>query len=87
MLLIADQKLLFVISEYGAGVLVSARPDKHEELGRFEAISGKTWNHPVIAHGRLFARNSEEIACYRLATPDTHTAQVSPPRATADARR
>ena len=87
MLLIADQKLLFVISEYGAGVLVSARPDKHEELGRFEAISGKTWNHPVIARGRLYARNSEEIACYQLAMPDTHTAQVSPPRASGGAVR
>ena len=87
MLLIADQKLMFVISEYGAGVLVSARPDKHEELGRFEAISGKTWNHPVIARGRLYARNSEEIACYQLAMPDTHTAQISTPSATAAALR
>jgi outer membrane protein assembly factor BamB len=87
LILLADQKLLFVISEYGAGVLVSARPDKHEELGRFEAISGKTWNHPVIARGRLYARNSEEIACYQLAMPDTHTAQVSPPRAVAGAVR
>jgi hypothetical protein len=66
-----------VISEYGKGVLVAARPDKLEELGSFEAISGKTWNHPVIAHGRLYARNSEEIACYELATPkpQTQTAQ------------
>jgi outer membrane protein assembly factor BamB len=76
LVLLADQKLLFVISEYGNGVLVSAGPDKHEELGRFEAISGKTWNHPVIAHGRLYARNSEEIACYQLATPETQTAQA-----------
>jgi outer membrane protein assembly factor BamB len=75
LVLLADQKLLFVISEYGDGVLVSARPDKHEELGRFEAISGKTWNHPVIAHGRLYARNSEEIACYQLVTHETQTAQ------------
>jgi outer membrane protein assembly factor BamB len=73
MVLLADQKLLFVISEYGKAVLVAARPEKLEELGQFEAISGKTWNHPVIAHGRLYARNSEEIACYELATPKTQT--------------
>jgi FtsP/CotA-like multicopper oxidase with cupredoxin domain len=30
------------------------------------AIDGKTWNHPVIAHGKLFVRNAEEAACYRL---------------------
>jgi hypothetical protein len=75
MVLLADQKLLFVISEYGDGILVAARPEKLEELGRFAAISGKTWNHPVIAHGRLYARNSEEIACYELAPAATHTAQ------------
>ncbi len=75
-LLLADQKLLFVISEYGQGVLVAANPERFQEVGHFEAIAGKTWNHPVIAHGRLYARNSEEIACYQLAPPETHTAQA-----------
>ena len=37
-----------------------------EALGRFRAIKGKTWNHPVIAHGRLFVRNATEMACYEL---------------------
>jgi outer membrane protein assembly factor BamB len=75
LLLLADQRMLFVISEYGEGVLVAAQPDGLKELTRFEAISGKTWNHPVIAHGRLYARNSEEIACYELPGSATHTAQ------------
>jgi outer membrane protein assembly factor BamB len=73
-LLLADQKLVFVISEYGQGVLAAANPERFQEVGRFEAIAGKTWNHPVIAHGRLYTRNSEEIACYQLAPPETHTA-------------
>ena len=55
LLLLTDQKILFVISEYGDGVLVAARPDQHEELTRFSAIAGKTWNHPVIVRGRLYA--------------------------------
>jgi outer membrane protein assembly factor BamB len=62
-LLLAEQKLLFVMSETGEAVLIAANPEKLEELGRFQAIDGKTWNHPVIAHGRLFARNGEEMAC------------------------
>jgi outer membrane protein assembly factor BamB len=57
---------LIVISEDGDLVLVRATPDKHEELARFEAIEGKTWNHPAIAEGRLLVRNQTEMACYDL---------------------
>ena len=66
-LLLPDQELLLILSEEGDVALVSARPDKHEELCRFKAIEGKSWNHPVIAHGKLFVRNGEEIACFKLA--------------------
>jgi outer membrane protein assembly factor BamB len=69
-LLLADQPVLVVISETGEAILVAARPDKHEELGRFQAVKGKTWNHPVIAHDRLYVRNDEEIACYELSPAD-----------------
>jgi outer membrane protein assembly factor BamB len=71
-MLLADQGLLLVVSETGEVVLLSADPTRHEELGRFQALDGKTWNHPVIAHGRLYVRNAEEMACYELegaATP------------------
>jgi outer membrane protein assembly factor BamB len=66
-LLLADQPLLLVLSESGEAVLVAANPEQHEEMGRFQAVNGKTWNHPVIAEGRLYVRNAEEIACYPLA--------------------
>jgi outer membrane protein assembly factor BamB len=69
-LLLPEQRLLVVISESGEIILLAARPDQHEELARLQAISGKTWNHPVIAHGRLYIRNAEEIAC--LALPTVH---------------
>ncbi len=65
-LLVADQPVLAVISESGEAVLVAADPEKHEELGRFQAIEGKTWNHPTIARGRLYVRNGQEMACYEL---------------------
>jgi outer membrane protein assembly factor BamB len=65
-LLLADQPLLLVISETGEVIFLAVNPEKHEELGRFQAIKGKTWNHPVIARGRLFTRNDEEIACFEL---------------------
>jgi outer membrane protein assembly factor BamB len=65
-LLLAEQRLLLVVTEQGEAVLLAANPERHEELGRFQAVEGKTWNHPVIAHGRLYVRNAREIACYEL---------------------
>jgi outer membrane protein assembly factor BamB len=65
-LLLGDQPLLVVVTEKGQAVLVAADPNVHRELGRFQAVEGKTWNHPVIAHGRLYVRNAREIACYEL---------------------
>jgi outer membrane protein assembly factor BamB len=64
-LLLADQSLLLVLTETGDVALVEAAPI-HKELGRFKAIEGKTWNHPVVAHGKLYVRNGEEIACFEL---------------------
>jgi outer membrane protein assembly factor BamB len=65
-LLLADQPLLLVVTEEGDAVLVAANPEEHRQLGKFRAIEGKTWSHPVIAHGRLYIRNAEEMACYEL---------------------
>ena len=66
--LLAEQELLIVLAETGEVVLLAANPEKLDELGRFQAIEGKTWNHPAIAHGRLFVRNGEQMACYELPT-------------------
>jgi outer membrane protein assembly factor BamB len=65
--LLADPGLLLVVSETGEVVMLAADPKELRELGRFQAIEGKTWNHPVVARGRLYVRNGEEMACYELA--------------------
>jgi outer membrane protein assembly factor BamB len=65
-MLLPEQSLLLVISEKGEALLLAADPEQHRELGRFQALAGKTWNHPVIGHGRLYVRNAEEMACFEL---------------------
>jgi outer membrane protein assembly factor BamB len=45
---------------------VSATPEKYQELHRFQALDGKSWNHPVVWNGHLFVRNGEEAACFDL---------------------
>jgi outer membrane protein assembly factor BamB len=50
--------------EKGDVVLVEASPEDHNEIAKFPALKDKTWNHPVLAHGRLYVRNGVEAACY-----------------------
>ncbi|QDT26133.1 outer membrane biogenesis protein BamB [Gimesia panareensis] len=64
-LLLVDQYLL-ILAEDGRVELVEANPEKYVQRGGFQAIEGQTWNHPALARGRLFVRNSEEAACYDL---------------------
>lgn len=68
LLLIDD--LLLVQAESGEVVLVEATPGRFREVTRFQAIEGKTWNHPVVSRGRLFVRNAAEAACYDISSRD-----------------
>ena len=70
MLLLADSGFLLVASERGDVVLLKADPNERQELARFRALEGKTWNHPVVIGDRLYIRNAQEAACYRLLLAD-----------------
>ena len=67
LVLLPEQDLLLVVSEDGDVALVKAVPDGLTELARVPALSGKTWNHPVLIDDTLLVRNSEEMAAFRLA--------------------
>lgn len=65
-LLLEDSGLLLVAAESGEVVLLKADPGEHVELGTFQALDGKTWNHPVVVGNRLYLRNAKEAACFEL---------------------
>lgn len=67
-LLLPDADQLLILSETGELVLLAANPKKLEELARFEAIEGKTWNHPTLVGNRVYVRNAEKAACVELPT-------------------
>jgi hypothetical protein len=65
-LLLSAQDILIVLREKGGLSLVAAVPDGYREIAHMTVFTGRIWNHPIAA-GRFFvARNSEEMAVYRL---------------------
>jgi len=57
---------LIILGGEGELALVKASPDRYEELGRFQAIIGKTWNHPAMFQGKILVRNEVQMACFDL---------------------
>ena len=64
-LLVED--LLLILSERGELILVEAAPQRHRELGRAEALEGKTWNTLCLYGRYLLVRNGQQAACFELA--------------------
>jgi outer membrane protein assembly factor BamB len=58
---------VLVLSEAGELVLLKASPDAPQEVARFVALEGKTWNHPAVSGGILLVRNAREMAAFRIA--------------------
>lgn len=57
---------LIVVTEQGEIALVRAAPDSHQEVVRFAAIEGQTFNHPALVDGILLIRNNNEMAAFDL---------------------
>lgn len=67
-LLLESWNQILISAENGRVVLLQADPTGHQEITSFQALQGKTWNHPVVVGDKLLLRNSSEAACYALPT-------------------
>jgi outer membrane protein assembly factor BamB len=76
-LLLPDADQMLITSEQGELVLLKTDMTKLVELAKFQAISGKTWNHSMMLGNRVYMRNGEEAACYSLPTLPATAASVA----------
>lgn len=92
-MVVADGNLYYRHGD-GTMVLAMASPDKYVEKGRFlppRATKEPAWTSPVIAGGRLYLRDQDELLCYDLRkdrsqpfpSPTTRPAAASQPTAQA----
>jgi outer membrane protein assembly factor BamB len=63
---------IIILTGDGEIALVKATPEKPDERARFQAITGKTWNHPAFAQAKLLVRNGAEMACFSLEHAQSH---------------
>lgn len=63
---VAAGDLLFVLADDGTLALAAADPAGYRELGRVQAMRGRSWTAPTLAHGRLYARDFDEMVSFDL---------------------
>ena len=62
-LCLADDKLI-ILSERGKLVIAEASPKGFKELASAQILTGKCWTVPVLANGRIYARNADgQLIC------------------------
>jgi outer membrane protein assembly factor BamB len=59
---------LYALSEDGVVGLIEATPQGYKEKSRFEIRKGSypTWTPPVIANGKLYLREQDNLYCYNI---------------------
>jgi outer membrane protein assembly factor BamB len=62
-LTVADGKLI-ILSERGKLVIADASPEGFKEISSAQVLTGKCWTVPVLANGRIYARNAAgQLVC------------------------
>ncbi|MGV3755640.1 MAG: alcohol dehydrogenase, partial [Verrucomicrobiota bacterium] len=59
----ANSKLI-VLNEKGESLVVEAATEGFKPLARAQVLGGKCWTAPVLANGKIFARNAKgDLVC------------------------
>ena len=58
-----------VLNERGYLRLILADPGGYQELAGFQALQGRSWSAPTLAHGRLLLRDQSEMVAFDLTPP------------------
>ena len=61
--LLEDSGQILAVNEKGELIVMAANPEDLVEHLRMPVVEGKTWNHPIVAAGRMFVRNGSEMVC------------------------
>lgn len=65
-LMVADGKLI-ILSDKGRLLIASASADGYRALAHAKILKGRCWTVPVLAGGRLYARNAKgDVVCLEL---------------------
>jgi outer membrane protein assembly factor BamB len=61
---------LIVLSEKGRLIIAQASPDRFDVLSSAQILSGRCWTTPVLAGGRIYARNARgDLVCIDVRNP------------------
>lgn len=65
-ILVQSTGQVVMLSEDGEVRLIDVSPEESKQLGSVQVLNDTCWNHPIIAGGRLYVRNSVEMVCLEL---------------------
>ena len=66
-IVVAEDKLYFRYQD-STMALISAKKDKYDLISKFKlpTHNGNSWPHPVIAGGKLYIRDQDELVCFKI---------------------
>jgi outer membrane protein assembly factor BamB len=65
-LVIVDGAIIAINGKNGDITMAAVNPKEFVELGKIQVLHGRSWTAPIVADGKLFARDMKELVCLDL---------------------